>query len=82
MDAVVVLPCVPATARQRRVAQIAAKTSERGATRMPRGTRLAQLGILGRHRRGVRHGVRALHVLGPMPDRDGNAVGAQALGHR
>ena len=82
MDAVVVLPCVPATARQRRVAQMAASTSERGATRMPRAMRLAQLRILGLHRRGVRHGVGALHVLGLMPDRDANPAGAQALGHR
>ncbi len=36
MEAVVVFPCVPDTARQRRVAQIAASISERGTTRMPR----------------------------------------------
>ena len=36
MEAVVVFPCVPATARQRRVAQMAASISERGTTRMPR----------------------------------------------
>ena len=36
MEAVVVFPCVPDTARQRRVAQMAASISERGTTRMPR----------------------------------------------
>ncbi len=36
IEAVVVLPWVPDTARQRRVAQIAASISERGTTRMSR----------------------------------------------
>ncbi len=35
MDAVVVFPCVPAMARQSRVAQMAASISERGTTRAP-----------------------------------------------
>jgi hypothetical protein len=35
IDAVVVLPCVPETARQRRVAQMAASISERGVTSAP-----------------------------------------------
>ena len=35
MEAVVVFPCVPDTARQRRVAQMAASISERGTTSMP-----------------------------------------------
>ena len=35
MEAVVVFPCVPETARQRRVAQMAASISERGTTRTP-----------------------------------------------
>ncbi len=82
MDAVVVLPCVPATARHRRVAQMAASTSERGGHPDATRTRLGQLGVVRRHRRGVGHGVRADHLFGPVPDRDGNAVGTQALGHR
>ena len=36
MEAVVVFPCVPATAKHCRVAQTAANTSERGTTRMSR----------------------------------------------
>ena len=35
MEAVVVFPCVPATARQRRVAQMAASISERAMTCTP-----------------------------------------------
>ena len=78
-----VLPWVPATARQRRVAQMAASISERGhdqdaprrAPRPARGcpaARPASTSPRRRHR----------HVLGPVPDRHGDALRAQALGHR
>jgi hypothetical protein len=36
IDEVVVLPCVPATASERRCAQMEASTSERRSTGMPR----------------------------------------------
>ena len=47
MEAVVVFPCVPDTARQRRVAQMAASISERATTRMPRARASASSGFSG-----------------------------------
>ena len=74
MDAVVVLPCVPATARQRRVAQMAASTSERGATRMPRARASTSSGLSAATAGEYVTASAPADVLGPVTDRDGDAV--------
>ena len=77
-----VLPWVPATARQRRVAAMAARISARRTTCRPRRGRLGQLGVVRAHRRGEGHQVGRPHLLGAVADVDRHPVGHQPVDHR
>ena len=77
-----VLPCVPATARHRRVAQMAASISERGTTRMPRACASASSGFSGGTAGENVTASAPATFSASMPHRHGDAVGAQALRHR
>ena len=82
IDVVVVLPCVPATAIERAIAQIDASIPARRSVGMPIDGRVGELDVVGRDRRRRGDGVASLDVGPVVADVHRHTGGPHAIEHR